>query len=183
MIANIKYTDSQIDKILKTATIIIDRREKNCDKIIEYFNSKKINFTRRSLDFGDYSIEIPKNEELGVPFNMSFEKKVVVELKHSGKSGLDELAGNFTDGRLAFETEFIKAIPYNCRVYLICADGSWEKIDKHSYSSQLGEKAFYNSMLSFSWKYNMHIHFVKEEDIGKHIHRILIVALKKMIEE
>jgi len=182
MIANIKYTDTQISKILKTARIIIDKREQNCEHIIEHFTSKGIDFTRRSLDFGDYSIEIPKNEELGVPFDMSFEKQVVVELKHSGRSGLDELAGNLTDGRTAFENEFTKTIPFGCRIYLVCSNGSWEKIDKHSYQSQLGEKAFYNSLLSFSWKYNLHIHFINEDKLGQHIYRILIVALKKLME-
>lgn len=182
MIANIKYTDTQIGKILKEATIIIDKREQNCDKIIEYFDKKKIKYVRRSLEFCDYSIMLNKNEELGIPFDMSFEKNVAVELKHSGCSGLDELAGNFTDGRTAFENEFIRAMSFGCKVYLVVSDGSWEKIENHKYQSLLNEKAFYNSMLSFAWKYNIHIHFIKEEDLGKHIHRILIVALKKLLE-
>ena len=182
MINNIKYTDTQIKNILKEATIIVDKREQNCDKILDYFDKKKIKYIRQSLDFCDYSIMLPKNDELGIPFDMSFEKQVAVELKHSGGNGLDELANNLTYGRTAFENEFTKSIPYGCRIYLVCSNGSWENIDKHKYQSQFNENAFYNSMLSFSWKYNIHIHFINEEDIGKHIYRILIVALKKILE-
>ena len=182
MINNLKLTDTQIDKILKEAVIIIDRREQNCGQIIEYFDKKKIKYVRKSLEFCDYSIMLNKNEELGIPFDMSFEKNVAVELKHSGCSGLDELANNFTNGRTAFENEFIKAVSYGCRTYLVVSGGSWKKIDKQQYQSLMGNKAFYNSMLSFAWKYNIHIHFINEEDLGMHIYRILIVALKKLLE-
>ena len=182
MIANIKYSDTQISKILKEAVIIIDKREQNCDEIIQYFDKKGIKYVRQSLDFCDYSIMLKKNDELGIPYDMSFEKQVAVELKHSSGNGLNELAGNFTEGRNAFENEFIKSIQTNCRVYLVCSSGSWEKINNHAYATQFNEKAFYNSLLSFEWKYNIHTHFIEEKRLGEHIYRILIVALKKILE-
>ena len=182
MINNIKYSDSQIAKILKEAVIIIDKREQNCDDIIAYFDKKGIKYVRQSLDFCDYSIMLPKNEELGIPYTMSFEKQVAVELKHSSGNGLNELAGNFTEGRTAFENEFTRSIPSNCRVFLVCSNGSWDKVENHEYMSHFNEKAFYNSLLSFEWKYNIHTHFVDEKRLGEHIYRILIVALKKILE-
>lgn len=182
MIANIKYSDTQISKILKEAVIIIDKREQNCEDIIEYFDKKGIKYVRQSLDFCDYSIMLRKNEELGIPYDMSFEKQVAVELKHSSGNGLNELAGNFTDGRNAFENEFIKSMPTNCRVFLVCSSGSWDKINNHDYKTQFNEKSFYNSLLSFEWKYNIHTHFVEEKRLGEHIYRILIVALKKILQ-
>lgn len=182
MVANIKYSDTQISKILKEAIIIIDKREQNCDGIISYFEKKGIKYVRQSLDFCDYSIMLKKNEELGIPYDMSFEKQVAVELKHSSGEGLNELAGNFTEGRNAFENEFIKSIPCNCRVFLVCSNGSWDDVEKHNYRTNFGEKAFYNSLLSFEWEYNIHTHFISEERLGEHIYRILIVALKKILQ-
>lgn len=182
MIANICFTDTQIKKILKEAVIIVDKREQNCDQILEYFDKKKIKYVRKTLEFGDYSIMLNKNEELGIPYEMSFEKDIAIELKHSSGCGLSELAGNFTNGRTAFENEFIRASSYNCKTYLIVSNGNWDKIEKAQYKSMFGNKAFYNSMLSFEHKYNLHIHFINEVDIAMHIHRILMVALKKLLE-
>lgn len=182
MFPNIQYSETQINKIIKTATVIVDKREQNCEDILGYFINKKIPFIRKSLDFGDYSIFIPKNEELGVPFDISFEKQIAIELKHSGTNGLEELAGNFTEGRTAFENEFLRAKAVGARMYLIISEGSWDDIDSHNYRTQFGEKAYYNSLLSFEWKYNIHPHFIKENKLGQHIYRILIVALKKLLE-
>lgn len=182
MIANLKLSQTQIDKLLKKAVIIIDKREQNCDDIIAYFDKKGVSYVRQSLDFCDYSIMLPKDEELGIPYDMSFEKQVAVELKHSSGNGLNELAGNFTEGRDAFENEFIRSMPSNCRVFLVCSNGSWDGIENHEYRPNLGEKAFYNSLLSFEWKYNIHTHFISEKRLGEHIYRILIVALKKLLQ-
>lgn len=182
MVANLKLTQTQIEKWLKKAIIIIDKREQNCDGIIAYFDKKGIKYVRQSLDFCDYSIMLPKDDELGIPFDMSFEKQVAVELKHSSGFGLNELAGNFTEGRNAFENEFIKSMPSNCRVFLVCSTGSWDDIESHNYHANFSEKAFYNSLLSFEWKYNIHTHFISENRLGEHIYRILIVALKKILQ-
>lgn len=113
---------------------------------------------------------------------MSFEKMVAVELKHSGGSGLNELAGNLTKGREDFEHEFIMALSHKCAVVLVVSNGSWGKINNHEYISQYNEKSFYNSLLSWRYKYNIHIDFIEESELGMHIYRTLIVALKKILE-
>lgn len=186
MKVNLKLTDNNINKAIKTMRIIIDSRESNNDNIINYFNKKKIPYVIRKLDFGDYSAEILKNDEIGLPFDVSLEKRVVIELKHSGENhnGLEELSGNFTNDRTRFENEFIRSQKeYGIQVYLVVGNGSWDGIKNHNYRSLLNENAFYNSLLSWERKYNLKIHFVSEENIGEHIYKVLGTNLKKILEE
>lgn len=186
MKVNLKVSDTNINKAIKIMRIIIDTREMNNKNIIEYFNKKKIPYIIRKLDFGDYSAEILKNEEIGLPFDISLEKRVVIELKHSGENnnGLEELSGNFTNDRTRFENEFIRSTKENdCIVYLIVGNASWQDIRNHNYRSNLNEKALYNSLLSWERKYGFHIHFVNEENIADHIYKLLGTNLKKILEE
>ncbi|PGV97520.1 nuclease, partial [Bacillus cereus] len=62
-----RYTDAEINKILKTLTIVIDTRENANNHIRDYLHQKGIPIKNQKLDTGDYGCMIPKNEELGIP--------------------------------------------------------------------------------------------------------------------
>lgn len=158
--------------------VIVDTREDRNKPIIQYLQKKKIPMIFRKLDFGDYSCMIKKDEELGLPFDITLEKNIVIECKKN----LEEISGNLTTSRERFENEFIRAKENGCDIHMIIENGSWEDIQNHNYNTKFGEKSFYNSLLSFQKKYDIKIHFVPSDLSGLHILRILQTELKKMLQ-
>lgn len=183
MKVSLKLRDSDIDKLIKQVVILIDTREQENTHITDFFDKKKIPYKRKALKFCDYSAELKANEEFGLPFDISLENNIAIERKGASKSGLNEIATNFTDGRTAFENEFIRAKESGADIYLLIENGSWEDIKAHNYRSKMSENALYNSLLSWSKKYNIKIHFLKSENVGEHIYKLIGIALKKLLEE
>jgi len=59
-----KYTDKELDELVKSLTILVDTREKNNQHLLDYWDDKRINHKKKALSYGDYSFMIPKNEEI-----------------------------------------------------------------------------------------------------------------------
>lgn len=182
MKVNIKLSDTDIKKLLKQVVILIDTREQENQHIINFFEKKKIAYKIKKLDFGDYSAELKANNEIGLPFDVTLENVVAIERKGASGFGLNEISNNFTDGRTAFENEFIRANQFCENFYLVIENGSWQDIKNHKYRSQLNENAFYNSLLSWRDKYKFNIDFVNTENVGEHIYKIICVVLKHKLE-
>ena len=103
MIKQYKYTDKELNQLLKSITIVVDTRENANSHIIKYFDDKKILHISRKLDYGDYSCFLPTNPELGIMRDTYFD--CVIERK----GHLEEVSGNFTADRTRIENEFIRA--------------------------------------------------------------------------
>jgi ERCC4-type nuclease len=179
MKVNIKLKKANLEKLIRNMVVLVDSREDKNKPIIQYLQKNNIPFVIRKLDFGDYSCMIQKNEELGLPFDISLEKNIAIECKQN----LEEISGNLTQSRERFENEFMRAKEKGCEMYLVIEKGSWKDIYKHNYNTKYNEKSFYNSLLSFSKKYDLKIHFVDNEISCIHILRILQTELKKFLEE
>lgn len=178
MKVSLKLKNANIDKLLGELVVLIDTREQKNQHITNYFDKKGIKYKVQKLDYGDYSCMLPKNESLGLPFDITLENVIAIEKKNS----LEEVAGNLTNGRQAFENEFIRS--QKCkRFVLLIENGSWDKIRKKQYEHDFGNKAFYNSLLSWSEKYNFRIDFVEREATALHILEIFKLALKHCLEE
>ena len=78
---------------LKNVTVLVDTREKKNSHILKQFDSLRIQYEDRALDFGDYSFMMQ-----GRDFSLS----CVIERKGS----INELYGNFTSDRDRIEKEF-----------------------------------------------------------------------------
>ena len=48
-----RYTDKEINEVLKKAIVVIDTREQKCSHIVEYFEKHKIPYCYEKLDVGD----------------------------------------------------------------------------------------------------------------------------------
>lgn len=96
-----KLSDTTIQRLLKTAIVLVDTREQENQHIIHYLESNRIPYQVKKLDTGDYGLLLPKNDELGI-YN-DLELQTVVERKGS----LDELIGNMCKDRTRLENEFI----------------------------------------------------------------------------
>ena len=177
MKVSIKIKNANIEKLLANLVILIDTREQKNQHITNYFDKKGIKYKTQKLDYGDYSCMLPKNEELGLPFDVSLENTIAIEKKNS----LEEIASNLSTGRTTFENEFIRS--QNCQHFiLIIENGSWEKILKKQYNNDFGNKAFYNSLLSWREKYGFHIDFVERDFTAIHILETFRLCLKHILE-
>lgn len=183
MRVSLKLKDTDIDKLIKQVCVLVDTREQENSHILQFFDKKGIQYRKKGLKYCDYSAELKASAELGLPFDVSLENIICIERKGSGGNGLNELAGNFTKGRDAFENEWIRAKASGADLYLIVENGSWEDIKNHNYNSLFNEKSFYNSLISWRKKYSFQIDFCKTENVGEHIYKLIGTTLKKILEE
>lgn len=157
MIENFKYTDKEKKSLVDSIIIIVDTREhegKN-DHIINYFDKAGVKWCKRKLDYCDYSFYIPKNEELGIPRDLYFDKKVAIERK----ANLEELSRNLTKERERLEKEFTLGPKTKC---MIVENASYEDMVNGNYNTNYNNKSFWASYHSFSIKYDFPIFFIKD---------------------
>jgi len=164
MIAGYKYTEKEQKTLLKSMVLIADSREQANKHITDYLTQKEIPFVTQKLDFGDYSYMLPACPDLGIYRDLYFSNSIVIERKNS----LDELAGNFGDGRTQFENEFMRAD--KCDMTLMVEQpGGYGDILAHKYNSQMNERAFFGSLITFECRYNIKTAFVDKAMAGQYI--------------
>ena len=156
MIDKFKYTDKEIDTIVKSMVILVDTREKVNDHILQAFDKAKINYKVKALDRCNYSFYIPANETLNIPRDLYFDKEVAIERKAS----LDEIANNWTKERDRFEKEM--ALAPKTKVLLV-ENSTYQDIIKGNYRSQYDKKAFLATLHSFWFRYNMPVFFMPDK--------------------
>ena len=156
MISCYKYTDKEIDEIVKSMVVLVDTREKSNDHILQYFDKAKINYEVRALAYGDYSFYIPQNEELSIPRDLYWDKKICIERKGS----LEELSGNLTNGRDRLEKEL--SLAPKTKV-LIVENADYADMVNGNYDTSYNNKSYWSSVHSFWFKYNIPIIFMPDK--------------------
>ncbi|MFW6282164.1 MAG: ERCC4 domain-containing protein [bacterium] len=151
-------------------TILCDTREQKNFHITRYFDRENINYASKKLNVGDYTIGIIKDGE-----KFSFEDKIVVERKGSGETGLDELAINLTAKR----KQFIKELNNDIEIHLVIEDGTWEKLFKGKYRSEMNINSYVASLMTFLHRYNIHIHMVERKNMGKWMYNLFYYYLRE----
>ena len=158
------YTETEINNILKTMTIVVDTREQVNDHILKYLQKNNVPIKKKKLDYGDYSAMIPKNEELGI------HRDIYLNSAIERKNSVDEITGNLQkDRQTAFENELIRS--QQGRFVLLVEDIEfWTKVIKGDYRSNYEPKALYGRLLSFQAKYNFEIVPVNKIEMGNRIY-------------
>ena len=210
MINFYRYTDKELKDLLKSLTIVVDTREDVNNHILEYFDSKKIPYIVRKMDYGDYGCFLPKNNELGITRDLHFD--CVVERK----AHLEEVSGNLTADRTRLENEFIRGM--NSRFIMMIEKkenteamalinslvkssdmkldkkqlellrtsmngiGSLEDIESHKYNTKYNEKSFIASLLAFGHRYKIDIHFIDKDYAGEFIHKQLYYFVREYLK-
>lgn len=174
------YTDKQVNDIIKSMTVLVDTREKANEHIINHFESKGVAYKSKALESGDYSVLIPPLPELGIMLPQTLNKPIDGGLFIERKNSLEELAGNLGKYRDRFEAELQRM--KNAEKHLIIEGGSWSDIITHRYDSSLGEKAYCNSLLTFTSRYNLHIHFTTPKYSGSLIRGICENKIKEVFQ-
>ena len=158
-----RFSDKEIDTLLKNLVIIMDSREKNSFHIIDYFNQKGIKMKIQKLDVGDYSFFIESNEEtipLGVTRDLYFNSYV------ERKNSVDEICSNLSkDKQQAFINELTRSL--GSRFVLFVEDPNFDdNIVKHNYRSKYDPKALRGRLDSLQAKYNFEIRPVDKNLMG-----------------
>ena len=175
MIKHYKYTDKELNTLLKSMVILVDSREQVNQHLTKYWDSKKIPYTVKKLDFADYSCMIPANPELGIIRDLYFDDVVSVERKNS----LEEISSCFTATRTAFEGEFIRS---KGTVHLLIEKATYEDIINHNYRTEYKPVSFLASLNSFSERYNLPITFMKDNNYsGYFIYMTFKYALRNYL--
>lgn len=158
--------------------IICDTREhdgKN-DHILNYFDSKSVAWKKHKLDYGDYSMMLPKNPELGIPRDLWFDKEICVERK----ANLDEFAGNVTKERDRIKKELSQAPPNKI---LIIEDATYGDMINGLYRSNYAANSYYGTIHSFWHEYNIPFIFIQDKKYsGVFIRGYLQYYLRNLIK-
>lgn len=151
-----KYTESEMNELIKSIVILIDSQEKVNNHITDYYDKYHISYEKSSLLCGDYSVKLPKNDSLGISNDMYFYNDIILERKNS----LEEISGCFTQTRNRFNNEF--ATSYAGRKYLLIENASYEDLVNGKYDTEYNKKSFLASLHSFNIKYDLQLMFLKD---------------------
>lgn len=163
------YSDTDLKKVLKNLVVLCDSREQVNKEITSYFERNGVQHVTRALETGDYSVMLGDS---------TFEDEVVIERK----ANLDEIAGNFTNGRDRFEREFIRAKANGTKMFLIIENASWSDILIHNYRSNLKPQSFLATLLSWQARFNITIVFCKPSETGQIIYSTLYYWVRNRLK-
>lgn len=158
MLEKYRYSESEQKKLLNSITVIVDKQEKVNDHITSYFDKHKIPYINRSLDSGDYSFYLPKNEELAILKDWYFCDSIIIERKNSAL----ELATCLSETRDRFENEFLRSKAH--KKYLLIENANYFDVVNGNYSSKYNSKSYLGSIHSFNHKYNLEVFFMPDRN-------------------
>lgn len=167
-----KYTDKELDELLKSIVVLVDTREQENQHILSYLDKKKVPYKTLKLNHGDYSFYLPANKNLGIHRDLYFTDVVSVERKGS----LEELSGNFTKGRANIEEEFTRK---RGKMYLMIENSTYEDILKHNYSTKYEPLSFIATLNSFETRYDLKTAFVTKAAAGNFIYHKFYYYLRE----
>ena len=149
--------------------ILCDSKDKKNEHILEEFDKQKIEYKTKSLKTGDYSFLIKAWPARGFQYDTYFTDELCIERKNS----LSELAGNLaknTDDNRIFK-ELNRMINIE-RVYLVIEDDCLDDIYEHNYNSEYNPDSYIRTLLTWQARNNMHVYFVKKENMARTIYEL-----------
>lgn len=171
-----RYTDKEINELMKTMTIICDTRESVNGHVLDYMKSKKIPVKIQTMKTGDYSAFLPANTELGIHRDIYL--KSCLERKNS----IDEITGNLqSKTRTTFENELIRAAPYP--FVLVCEDANgYDAILNGRYRSKYDPKALLGTLKTFEARYNFSIVYLDKKYTGNYIYHHFYYQMREHLK-
>ena len=163
------YTDKEYRQLIKNMVILCDTKDKQNQHILDEFEKQKIEYKAKSLKTGDYSFMIKGCPELGFQYDTYFTDELCIERKNS----LSELAGNLaqkTDDNRIFK-ELNRMINIE-RAYLVIENDCLDDIYAHNYKSEYNPDSYIRTLLTWQSRNNMHIYFVKKENMARTIYEL-----------
>ncbi|EPY2278032.1 ERCC4 domain-containing protein [Clostridium sporogenes] len=149
--------DKEIKELLDTIVILVDTREKANSHIIKSFDKYDINWEKYKLDFGDYSVKLPKNDKYNIKEDIYFNTKIAIERKNS----LNELGNNISTNRDRFKREFEKA--KDSKLILMIEDDTYKNIINKTYKNKLEPNSYLAMLHSLSISYDLPFIFIDRD--------------------
>lgn len=169
------YAPAQYKQLLKHMVILSTTNEKVNGHILDWFDSKGIEYKEKSLKTGDYCFMLSACPELGVPVNTYFTDELFIERKNS----LGELASSINNESFRFELKRAQSIKHK---YLIVEQpNGWNGILLHDYETKYNEKSFWTTLHTFEVRYGIKIKFIDKADMGLMIYSICKAVLDSYI--
>lgn len=170
-----KYSDDEIDRIVKSIVILTDTREQKNQHIIDWLDSKKIPHKSKALQNGDYSFYVPVNPDLNIERDLYFDKEIMVERKGS----LEELSGNLSQHRARFEEEMAT---FSGVKYLLIENANYQDIITGNYNTKFSSKSFLASLHTFNHRYGLQIMFMPDHKYtGYFLYGVFTYFLRKKL--
>lgn len=170
-----KYTDKEIEQLVKSIVVLTDTREKCNSHILDWFDKNKMPHKTKALSNGDYSFYVPANPELNIERDLYFDKEIMVERKGS----LEELSGNFSQHRARFEEEMAT---YPGVKYLLVENASYQDIITGKYNTKFSTKAYLASLHTFNHRYGLQMMFMPDPKYsGYYLYGVFIYFLKSIL--
>jgi ERCC4-type nuclease len=144
--------------------------EQKNNHILEEFDNQKILHEEKALKTGDYTFKIKACPELGFDRDTYFIDELCIERKNS----ISELAGNLAgankeDDRIFKELNRMINIE---RVYLVIEDDCLDDIFAHKYRSNYNPDSYIRTLLTWQARNNMHVYFIKKENMARMIYEL-----------
>lgn len=155
-----KYSDAEIQKILKHIIILVDSREKSHSHITDWFDKHKIKWEVMALPSGDYSFALDAIPELDLSYKTFYYNDCLLERKNS----LEELSGCFSQTRERFNDEWSRC--YAKRKYLLIENNTYEDLVNGNYGTKYNSKSFLGSLHSFNAKYGLEMVFMPNKELS-----------------
>lgn len=174
MLDKYKYTDTELKKLLKSIVILVDTREQKNNHILKWFDDNDISYEKKSLQYGDYSFYLPKNEVLSIPRDLYFTDQISIERK----ANIDELIGNFATDRNRIEDELLR---HKGEMILVIEEGSYNDIRNGKYTSKYNSKSAIGTLHTFWQRYNIPFVFINKEDTGYFIYCSFYYFLREIL--
>ena len=163
MVTACKIGTDELKKIMKNIVVLVDTREQKNQHIIEYLDKNHIEHRSEKLDFCDYSFMLKSMPEFGIMTDLYFHKSIAIERKAS----LEELSGNISRGREAFENEFMRATHAGCKVYLMVENPlGYAAIMQKKYRTEISPASYMATMKTFEQRYNINVQFITPDNAG-----------------
>lgn len=174
----LKFTDTELKKVLKNLTILIDTREQTNEHVIEFFEKKKIPYKVKKLDFGDYGCMIPAGSFEGQEREIYFDRDIVIERKN----GIDELCGNLKD-----DTRILKELAhlnkYEIKYYVFLEDGNFDNnVRSGNYRSEYQPKSLYARLKTIEARYNTIIRPIDKQFMGSEIYNTFYYYVREILK-
>lgn len=165
-------------EILESFEIIIDTREQRTPRLHRRVQAMGVPVERATLAFGDYTYNLDISGRKLYDTSGTISPKCIIERKMD----IDELAACLGKSRRRFEAEMRKAHDYGSRIYLLCEDGSWDKILSADYRSRFNANALFSSLAAWQVRYDLQIVFCSQVNSGRVIRELLYRDAKERLE-
>ena len=160
MIELYRYTDKEKQMLIDSMVCLVDTREhdgKN-QHILDVFDKMGLHYEKRKLNFGDYSMKIPANPDLGIMRDLDFSSKIIIERK----ANLDEVCGNLgTADRSRIKKELALA---PAEKVMLIENATYSDVLHGNYRSKFAPKSLWASLHSFWHEFGLPIFFVQQPE-------------------